>query len=101
MNAFTTWIRNRTWLTTHTHLTTHTLLILKKQQHTFSFNFAKEFRDLPASVTQKCLTPWVGHRPEITISTTPGPNLAVSQADLELRNLPVFVTLYLSEKLAR
>ena len=32
--------------------------------------------------------------PEITISTTPGPNLAVSEADLDLRNLPAFVFAY-------
>ena len=35
---------------------------------------------------------WVGPCPEIRISTTQGPHLAVSQTELELRNLPVFVS---------
>jgi hypothetical protein len=43
----------------------------------------------------------VGSCPEITISPITGPNLALTQADLELRNLPAFVTfLYFSYKLA-
>ena len=34
----------------------------------------------------------MGPCPEITISTTPGPKFALSQADLELRNLPAFLS---------
>lgn len=61
-------------------------LVLKRQRaHTFPFNTVKELRDLPASVKHSQSTRCVGPHPEITIS--PGPGLAVSQADPELRNL--------------
>jgi len=40
-----------------------------------------------------CNLSWKGSCPEISIPmSTPGPKFALSQADLELRNLPVFVS---------
>ena len=48
-----------------------------------------------------CKLSWMGSCPEVTIPNKPGPKLALSQADLELRNLSAFVCLplYLSDKL--
>ena len=48
-------------------------------KHTFFFflNIAKEFRDLPASVKHRWWGSWVEPYSEMTISTTPGPNLAM------------------------
>ena len=46
---------------------------------------------LPLLRTDDKLAGW-GPCPEITISITPGPRLSVSKADLELRNLPAFVS---------
>jgi hypothetical protein len=51
----------------------------------FSFNFAKRIhKDLPALVK-------IARCPKFSISTAPGPNLAVSQGDPKLRNLPLGV----------
>jgi hypothetical protein len=46
---------------------------------------------LPASVKQRQQAGWMGPSPEITISTTPGLNPALSQAYYELRYLSAFV----------
>lgn len=75
-------------LTTEPHLSRPTP-ILKGQQAYIFLNIAKELRDLSAFVKHK-RSSWVGPCPEITISTTRGPNLALS--DLELA-LPAFVSL--------
>jgi hypothetical protein len=64
---------------------------VKASKHFFFPKAAKEFKDQSSFVKHKGLSSWVGLFPEITISTTPGPHLYVSQADLEF-NLPAFVS---------
>ena len=46
---------------------------------------ANEFRDLSAFVSIKNKLTWVGSCFEIIIPTMPGPKLALSQDDLELK----------------
>jgi hypothetical protein len=57
---------------------------LDDSKHLFSFNIAKEFRNLPASVEHRCSASWVEPCPVITIATMLEPNLAQVLADPEL-----------------
>jgi hypothetical protein len=59
-------------------------------KYIFFFNIASELRDLPAFVSTNNKFSWVGSCPKITISITPGPNLALCQDDFELGNLPIW-----------
>lgn len=76
------------------------LQFLGEGKHTFSFNTAKEFQDLPVSLLSRVLTSQARPCPETTISTTPGPKLALSQADSGTCLHWYLSVLYLSDKLA-
>lgn len=75
--------------------------ILTRQQAHIYFNIEKYFGDLPAMVKHGRKASWVGPHTEITISAIFGPNLGISQADLELRNhTPLYLSAFvLSDKL--
>lgn len=63
-------------------------------EHIF-FNITNEFRDLPLFVSTENKPAGGGEMPlEITIPTKPGPDLALSQGNFELRNRPAFVSFW-------